>query len=290
MNRLLDAKKSYEEIEIPDELSNIVAQAIAKSKQNATKSFRWKPYTLGIVASAFLFISGLNISPAFAQSMAGVPGLGKVISIFTIHEITFQEDNYQADLKAPGIDGLTDKTLQNGLNTKYLEESKARFAEFQNEMAEMKEVGDGHLGVASGYEVVTETDQLLSIKRYVVEIQASGYETVQYDTIDKENNLFITLPSLFKDNHYIDTINTFITNEMERQMATDESISYFINEGYESDFTSIHAEQDFYISNENQLVISFDEYEVAPGFMGVVTFEIPTEVLKPYLINNLYIK
>ena len=33
----------------------------------------------------------------------------------------------------------------------------------------------------------------------------------------------------------------------------------------------------------------FDEYEVAPGSMGVVEFEIPTEVLADILVSNEYI-
>ena len=36
-----------------------------------------------------------------------------------------------------------------------------------------------------------------------------------------------------------------------------------------------------YFNESGKLNIVFDEYQVAPGYMGVVTFEIPTEILKP---------
>lgn len=36
---------------------------------------------------------------------------------------------------------------------------------------------------------------------------------------------------------------------------------------------------DFYINESGKLVLVFDEYEVAHGYMGVVSFEIPTEVV-----------
>lgn len=37
-------------------------------------------------------------------------------------------------------------------------------------------------------------------------------------------------------------------------------------------------------------MISFDEYEVGPGYMGVQEFEIPTEVIQDILVSNKYIK
>jgi len=55
------------------------------------------------------------------------------------------------------------------------------------------------------------------------------------------------------------------------------------------DFKAITAKQQFYISDKGKLVISFDKYEVAPGYMGVVEFEIPTEVLQNILVSNKYI-
>ena len=41
----------------------------------------------------------------------------------------------------------------------------------------------------------------------------------------------------------------------------------------------IDKNQNFYINNNGEIVISFDEYEVAPGYMGVVEFTIPNSVI-----------
>lgn len=57
-----------------------------------------------------------------------------------------------------------------------------------------------------------------------------------------------------------------------------------------SSFEKIHPNQSFYIDKNSNLVISFDEYKVAPGSMGVVEFLIPTELLSDALISNRYIK
>ncbi|WP_347177995.1 RsiV family protein [Sporosarcina thermotolerans] len=145
-------------------------------------------------------------------------------------------------------------------------------------------------GVDAGYEVITDNDQILSIMRYQVNTVGSSSTTMRYDTIDKVDNVLITLPSLFKDDSYIDAINAYIEGEMERQMAADEMISYFTENEYGEGFATIRSDQNFYITNDQQLVISFDKYEVAPGYMGVVTFEIPTEVVKKLLVSDVYIR
>lgn len=55
-------------------------------------------------------------------------------------------------------------------------------------------------------------------------------------------------------------------------------------------FDKISKEQNFYINTEGKLVISFNKYEVAPGYMGVLEFDIPTEILSDSLASNEYIK
>jgi hypothetical protein len=37
-------------------------------------------------------------------------------------------------------------------------------------------------------------------------------------------------------------------------------------------------------------VISFNKYEVAPGYIGTPKFEIPTEAITDILVGNEYIK
>lgn len=73
-------------------------------------------------------------------------------------------------------------------------------------------------------------------------------------------------------------------------MAVDENIRYFVRDKFFEDFKTIKADQSFYITANNQLVLSFNKYEVAPGYMGIVTFEIPTAILKEHLVSDTYIK
>lgn len=290
MNRMNKLKKDYEQTEIPSELKDVVNASIRQAKASRKKRPLLKQWTIGAAAAAALFVGSINLSPSFAQAMVNVPVLGTIVEVFTVQQLAVDEDHYQADVKTPAIDGLSDKDLQAALNEKYITENKALFEQFEQDVAEMKEMGDGHLGISTGYEVMTDTDQLLSIARYQVNTVASSSTTMKYDTIDKKNSILITLPSLFKDDSYIDTISSYILDEMQRQSEADEDRVFFLNDEFGDGFDKIRPDQSFYITADNKLVISFDKYEIAPGYMGVVTFEIPTEVIKEQLVGDLYIK
>lgn len=292
MSKLNESKKQYDDIEIPTELQQVVSKSIQNAKKEQSRKMpSFKKFGIGFVAAAAIFIASVNMNPALAQKLSTVPILGSIVQVISIQEITIDEDTYNADLKVPNVTGLTNKKLENSLNEKYIAENKALYESFQKEMEALKEVGGGHLGVVSTYEVVTDTDEILSISRYEANIVGSSSTTMRTDTIDKKNEVLITLPSLFKDDQgYIETISTYIKGEMTKQMAEDEMNMYWIASEEEIGFESIRPDQTFSITADHKLTISFDKYEVAPGYMGVITFEIPTDVIKDELISDYYIK
>ncbi|WP_427137700.1 DUF3298 domain-containing protein [Psychrobacillus psychrodurans] len=292
MSKLNESKKQYDDIEIPTELQQVVSKSIQNAKKEQSRKMpSFKKFGIGFVAAAAIFIASVNMNPALAQTLSTVPILGSIVQVISIQEITIDEDTYNADLKVPNVTGLTNKELENSLNEKYIAENKALYESFQKEMEALKEVGGGHLGVVSTYELVTDTDEILSISRYEANIVGSSSTTMRTDTIDKKNEVLITLPSLFKDDHgYIETISTYIKGEMTKQMAEDEMNMYWIASEEEIGFESIRPDQTFSITADHKLTISFDKYEVAPGYMGVITFEIPTDVIKDELISDYYIK
>ena len=289
MKRMDKLKKDYDKIDIPPELEDVVKNSIRQAKASQKKRPLLKQWSIGAVAAAALFISTINISPAMAQSMVNIPVLGAIVEVFTVQKLTLDEKTYQADLSTPAIDGLENEGLEASLNEKYIEENKADFEQFEEEVDEMKKAGDGHLGIDTGYEVMTDTARILSIARYKVNTAGSSSTTMKYDTIDKQENILITLPSLFKDDQYIDAISSYIAGEMKRQMAADKEVSYFLDDPFTSNFEEIKPYENFYITSNHKLVISFDKYEVAPGYMGVVTFEIPSDILSNLLVSNTYI-
>lgn len=213
------------------------------------------------------------------------------VKVVTFQEYTVKGDRFEADIKVPQIQGLANKDLENSLNEKYRAEGKQLYDQFLDEMENLKN-GEGYFSVNSGYMTKTETDRLLSIERYTLTVMASGAEKLRYDTIDKEKQILITLPGLFQDKSYVDTISNCIKSQMKEQMQADAGIIYWVDsrEGLIDAFDKISENQNFYITEDGKLVISFDEYEVAPGNMGTVEFTIPTEMILPILVSDEYIK
>lgn len=295
-NDLERIKNEYMNVPVPEELDFVVKKSLKEGKKFMKKK-RYAKYVK--VAAAVLVISvsaltiGINSSEVFAKTMEGIPVVGKIVRVLNFRNYRINEDNFNANIETPAIDGLENKELQNSLNEKYYNENKELYDQFVKEIESLKENGSGaHMGVDSGYVVKTDTDQLLSIGRYVVNTAASSSTTFEYDTIDKKNEILITLKSLFKDDSYIEVISENIKQQMSEQLEADENKMYWLDDqdGTIEPFDKISPDQDFYITTENKLVISFDKYEVAPGYMGVVEFEIPTEILQDKLVGNEYIK
>lgn len=283
MHKIEDFKKIYEDTEIPETLEFRVRQSIRSIKMK--NRITWgKKIGLTTVASLVIFTGVLNMNQSFAMALSELPIIGAVVKVLTFEFDQIQNEHVNANIEIPIITGLENEALEKALNERYYEESKALYEAFIAEMGDIMEMG-GHLGVDSGYVVMTDTDEILSIGRYVVNTLASSSTTFQYDTIDKKEGLLITLPSLFVDDTYVTRISEYLIETMKAQMAEDADKIYWVSEDDFSPFKGISSTQSFYITDTGKLVISFDKYEAAPGYMGVLAFEIPTEVISDLLVN-----
>ncbi|NRF91286.1 DUF3298 domain-containing protein [Paenibacillus frigoriresistens] len=276
-------KQHYMDIPIPKELDFIVNRAIKQNKQRKS-NFKW---AFATAAAAILFVAGINTSSSLAHALSEVPLVGDLVKVLTFREYKFNEGTYKANLEVPAITNMDNKTLEETLNNKYLEEGKKLYSDFTIEMEKLKQNGGGHLGVDSSYVIKTDNDQILSVGKYVVNTVGSSSTTFKYDTIDKKKQLLITLPSLFKDDAYIRVISEKIKEQMKEQMKQDPKKIYWVegvSNQVNSYFKTITKDQNFYINANGQLVISFQKYEVSPGYMGIVEFIIPTSVLSDILM------
>ncbi|MBS4174690.1 anti-sigma-V factor rsiV [Bacillus sp. FJAT-49736] len=285
-------RDEYKNIPIPAELDTVVQKALNQPKK-PRRSYKW---VVGTVAAAAIFIVGLNTSPTFAKTMSEIPVVGNVVKVFTFKDYHFDDKNFNAHIQTPKVKNLENKQLESSLNQKYVEENRKLYKEFSKEMKDLKKQGGGHLGVDSGYEVKTDNDQILSIERYVTKIQASSDTTLTFDTIDKKKQILLTLPILFKNDQYIDLISENIKDQMHQQMKKDSNKIYWVSGKRDLDirpeemFNKISANQNFYINKNHKLVIAFNQFDVAPGYMGTVEFVIPTSVISNILVGNEYIK
>lgn len=276
-------RNEYKDVPIPKELDAIVTKALKKPKKKQLNI-----WITAVAAAAVLLTTTVNFSPDAAQAMSKIPVVKELVEVITFSEFKEDKNHSSIDVKTPAIKGLENKTLEENLNKKYVEESKKLYEEFTNSTSSQK----GYLSIDSDYEKVTETPTILSIQRNIQRTEASGYIQNQYVTIDKENQVLITLKSLFKNDQYINIISENIKKQMKQQMKEDSNKIYWLKDEVVDSldsFTHIDSNQQFYISDDHKLVIAFDEYEVAPGYMGAVEFKIPTEVISSILVGEKYI-
>lgn len=291
-------KDEYMDVPIPVELDFVVKKALkesgVKSKSKKSKFKRTRIAAASIAAAVIVLTIGVNSSQAFASTLSKIPVVGSIVKVLTFREYTVNEDTYKANIKVPSVQGLENKTLENGLNEKYLAENKELYKEFMADMNSLKKDGGGHMGIESDYTVKTDNDRILSIENFTFST-VNSLSKNEFVTIDKKNEVLITLPSLFKDDKYVNIISENIKKQMIEQNKADKDKFYWV-EGIEQDgnmgyyFEKISKDQSFYINNDNKLVICFGKYDVAPGYMGNVEFVIPTEILSASLVSNEYIK
>lgn len=276
--RLNELKKEYMGTPIPENLYSIIDEQIKNIKLENKKKYSFKKRLNVALVSILSFVLLINVSPAFAETISRVPVLSHLVKLVTVREYIIKKDGYDARIKVPEIQGLNDKNLEKRINENFNNEGRKLYEEL-NKDVNLNKVNNKY--VSTDYVVKSETNNRLSIEMEKLEIEASGYTTKKHYNIDKNKKIILTLPMLFKDEKYIDVISHNIKVQMREQMKKDSNKVYFIDqdEGGLENFSKIDKNQDFYINDKNQLVISFDEYEVAPGYMGAIEFVIPDDVL-----------
>lgn len=274
----------YKSSQIPDDLEMKIRRTFKVNRRK--KSLQRVVSTAAVVM--LLLLGSANINESFAIAISEIPVFGNIVKVLNFRFETIDNENIHVNVQTPVITGLDNEVLENSLNEKYYEENKALYDEFIANMGEVEAVG-GHMGFDSGYEVKTDTDEILSIGRYYVNTVGSSSTTFSFDTIDKIEGIMITLPSLFKDQTYVENISKYLVEKMEADMKADSDKIYWVGEDDIDAFKQINEEQNFYITAEGKLIISFDKYEIAPGYMGTLEFEIPTEIISDLLVSDKYI-
>ena len=293
--RLEKMKQEYEEIRIPAELRRRVEAGIQKGKEDGeeiirmnkkSKLIKFVRNTAGAVVAAMLAITIMaNSGASIANAMMKIPVLGTIAEIVTFREYKDSTNDMTADVKIPEVsvkneDGSVNQETTDAVNKSIQEYTDEIIAQYKADVEASG--GEGKQLVDLEYEVITDSDRLFSIRFDKLQIMASGAESVKIYHIDKQTGQMINLKGLFKEDvNFIDPISDNIKKQMKEQMAADESKMYFIDSDMpESDFQSITEDTTFSVNDSGKLVIVFDEYEVAPGSMGVVEFEIPTDVIQ----------
>lgn len=278
-----------------------------KRVEHARKRSAWT----AVAAAAVVMIALPNTNIQIAHAMENIPLLGGFFRLVTVRQYNYSDENHDAEVElaqinygedagegasvgevaaapegtaAGSVEGVGQEAAVANLSEDGVEavnqDMEATVEElirqFEDTLSE-----EGYHGLHVSQEVVTDNERYYTVKLSVLETEASGYENNQFYTIDKQTGNVVTLEDLFAEgSDYISAISENIKTQMREQMAADEGVIYFLDNDDmpEFNFQGITERTNFYFNEKDELVIAFDEYEVAPGSMGAPEFVIPQEV------------
>ena len=90
-NNLEDLKKVYEDIEVPENLSEFVNISLEKGRLRMKNEKRKNNWVRGFAASVAVFTVftiTINTIPAFANSLVGIPGVGSLVKVLQFNRGT----------------------------------------------------------------------------------------------------------------------------------------------------------------------------------------------------------
>jgi len=294
-----NGKQTYESIEIPEKLNELVTQTIAsqnkeelrmqyEKKKEPTNKPLWRRYA---AAAAVVILAagtaGLNTSPAFAEEMSKVPVIGRLAQVLTFRSFQGTAEDVELHVNVPMVQDSSGKELPAKVNAQiqkitadYEAQGKAEFAAYKKAFFETggteAEWADRTMDLYIDYDVKYFTDDILSLEITTAKSWVSADEERYYYNIDLAKDEPLTLETLLGED-YIDLCNSSITTQIEEQMASDENAMFFgfgEDDGMIDGFQTIDADTPFYLNAEGEVVISFPEYTIAPGYMGIQEFVI----------------
>lgn len=277
--KLKKLNENYNNIKIPDNLSYVVDETLKKRKKINKK---W----LSSVAAMAILVGGINLSPAFANTLEQIPIVGDIVKVVRLSNYSLNENGFEVSIGVSKVEGLKNKELQENINKEMEKDAKKLYQQYVKETKELERENIlGREMVKSWSETMTNNDKVLSLIVYKYEAQGSSNTTRKFYNINKKNETALTLENMFSRKDYVSIISENIKKQMEEQMKNDSDKVYWLNdpEMKNENFTKISKNQGFYINDKNELVICFDKYEVAPGYMGLVEFTIPRDILHPDL-------
>lgn len=313
--QLRQLQEEYENMIIPEAGRERLQAGIDRArmeKKRAEHARRRSAWT-AVAAAVVVMIALPNTNIQIAHAMENIPLLGGFFRLVTVRQYNYSDENHNAEVElaqinygedagegasvgevaaapegtaAGNVEGASDgqeaavaNLSEDGVeavNQDMEATVEELIRQFEDTLSE-----EGYHGLHVTQEIVTDNERYYTVKLSVLETEASGYEHNQFYTIDKQTGNVVTLEDLFAEgSDYISAISENIKTQMQEQMAADEGVIYFLDNDDmpEFNFQGITEQTNFYFNEKDELVIAFDEYEVAPGSMGTPEFVIPQEV------------
>lgn len=288
MKRLEMSRKTYENIVIPEEFTEKVEDTIRKARQQRQRDHlrgrrrRTCQWAAGIAAAFVAVVMvGLNTSGVFAREAQKLPVIGELAKILTIRSYEKEEGDTQIRAEIPAVElGGEGQVFSEEINAQiekvtaqYETEAVQRAEEYKKAFLETggteEEWAEHDIRIQVWYEIKSQTEDTLSFIVKGTESWTSAYAETRYYNLDLQSNAFLSLEDLLGTDYQAIADEAINAQIEERTKAGDVFFS-----AEEGGFTGIGENPGFYINEKGNPVIVFEEYAIAPGFMGEVEFEI----------------
>ena len=299
--KLMELKSDYQSIEMSEEQLNQLKIKMKEAKMTGkiNKKHRYVRKIITVIAScAAAFLVAIivlpNTSGKVAYAMERIPVLGQLVKVITFRDYQYASDRNNAEIEVPELEISVSEMATDGetvsqpvadelqkttdeINQEIKQITDELIAEFEKNL----EDEEGYQDVLVKSEILATTQDYFTLKLICYIGSGSGYEWNYFYTIDLNTGERLALKDLFTEGaDYITPISENIKEQMQSQMDADNNVYYWLNDEIEEwNFKSITDETSFYINEKGNIVIGFNEGDVAPMYMGTVEFEIPAEVV-----------
>ena len=278
-DKKIKEKASEEDIEVPSYISKMIQETLDElpEKENVLRKHNFRKKEMAFVASvAFFFLVFMpNVSVTYAQTMENVPIIGDIVKVFTIRKEIYEDGNHELNAEIPKIESETAVADVDLINKDIEELTTTVIQKFYEEIELSK---DGYGSIYLDYEVLTNDASWFTLKLNVNEVTGSSDSYARFYHIDRVNGKYVQLKDILSEDG-IKEVEAYLLSTMKEQMRQDENIAYFI----EDDIQILTGDSNFYLNENKDLVIVYNKYDVAPGYMGCPEFVIPKDVYMGYM-------
>ena len=260
------AKK--EDIKAPEKYLKSIDETL-NNLQDTNEKIHVKPiwgYSLkfALAIALITFVVLPNLSSEVSYAMQKLPVIGNLIKVITIKNYFDKDGNSELNANVPNI------------------ENKENIISKSNE--KINTDPNNHMSVEINSDIITNTSNWFTLKLTISETAASSNLEYKYYHIDKKIDEMIEMADLFDGEEYKEVISKEIKRQMKVRMEENENVVYWIDEELQDcSFSKIDNNQNFYFSENGNIVIVFDKYEVGPGSSGAPEFEIDKSIYEKYL-------
>lgn len=238
-----------------------------------------------------LFLILLNCLPALATALEEIPILGSIIRVVDLRTYTLFWKNSEMSVQQPQISGedlspdVSDGVAEANQEIQdFIDQMEEKFRWYADRRYE------GHTGADISYTILRDDPALLVLRFDAVINVGGSVNYCRHFSLDKSTGNILSLSDLFlPDSRYVPQLSREVRAQMEEALAAGTAMYYLPSAGWRDEdcFHSIDPDQDFYINDDGDLVLVFEEYSVAPGSMGTPEFVIPSQLIAGILARPL---